>query len=111
MRHDNSDVLSLTQRGAELLIKKINDERAAAGRAPVDIAAEDITRQLADAARGVSGEADELLRVARMEATLRRAAEQFRAYEAHHRAKGSEADEKADRNRQMAEMCEAALRG
>jgi hypothetical protein len=41
---------------------------------------------------------------------LRAAAAQFRAYEQHHRAKGGQADDKAERNRQMAELCEAALR-
>lgn len=52
-------------------------------------------------------------RLRRLIYALREAGRAFRAYEAHHRAKGggAERDEKAERNRSLAELCERALEG
>lgn len=53
-----------------------------------------------------ANQADE---ITRLRAALQSAATRFREYERHHR--DNAAHEKADRNREMAEMCEAAMKG
>jgi hypothetical protein len=99
---------NLTKLGAELLLDRINTNRASHNLAALDVSADDIVRMLGSDALS-EDESERIIREVQKDEALRAAGEQFRAYEAHHRAKGGEADEKAERNRQMAEMCEAAL--